>query len=75
MLILNKRKIIIIVGIFIFIIVSVQIGLTQIISKKNIYETSAIPVNKKTIVLDAGHGGEDRRCNYRRPEYQKQLLI
>lgn len=75
MLILNKRKIIIIVGIFIIATVFVQIWLTQIISKKNVYETSAIPANKKTIVLDAGHGGEDRRCNHRRPVYQKQLLI
>lgn len=34
----------------------------KIAEKEEIVETVALPVSKKTIVIDAGHGVPDERC-------------
>lgn len=65
MLILKKRKLYIAFGIFIVTILAVQICIARMINVPETQETVALPVNKKVIVLDAGHGGEDRRGNHR----------
>ena len=38
----------------------------------NTTETVALPVNKKVIIVDAGHGRRRWRSNNGRPEYQSQ---
>lgn len=42
----------------------IAIGHLGISKEVNVKETVALPVNNKVIILDAGHGGEDRwRCS------------
>lgn len=59
MFILNKKRIYIV---FSCIILSTLVFQLSNNSKKiKSQETVALPVNKKVIIIDAGHGGEDRR--------------
>ena len=72
MIIIKKKKILCIILIVFIIFVTTLLNITQ---KENSIETVALPVNQKTIVLDAGHGGEDGRSNNRRSVFQRQVLI
>ena len=54
--ILNKR----IVIIFGCVIMSVFCFTLSEKNKENVIKTMAVPVTNKVIVVDAGHGGEDR---------------
>lgn len=62
MLILNKKRIYIILICLVISTIAFKIKPVKNLKTK---ETVALPVNKKVIVLDAGHGGEDRWCNSR----------
>lgn len=53
MLLLNKKRIYIILSCLLFSIIAFQIKPTL---KEQTEETVALPVNRKVIVLDAGHG-------------------
>lgn len=53
MFILNKKRIYIILT---CIIISVAVFQTTSLNNSKIQETVALPVNKKVIILDAGHG-------------------
>lgn len=58
---LTRKRIYIIFGCLVLII---AIGHFCISKEVNVKETVALPVNNKVIILDAGHGGEDRwRCS------------
>lgn len=62
---INKKRII-----FLIIATFLPIGMFMIEtvnynsmdSNNRTFETMATPVDSKTIVIDAGHGGEDERC-------------
>ncbi len=56
MYILNKKRILIIFVCFIISTIALELKKAERI---NIKETVALPVNKKVIIIDAGHGGED----------------
>lgn len=55
MIILNKKKIL---SIWICIIIIVVIFIARIENKKESIITVALPINNKTIILDAGHRSE-----------------
>ena len=66
MIILTKKKIVYVTGLilmFLFAFMAAEYSVKN--SNKdevNVVETVALPVNNKTIVLDAGHGVPDERC-------------
>lgn len=66
MIILTKKRILHIIGIiaiFIFAYTYVGYNVTNNNKEKNnVIQTTALPVNSKVIVLDAGHGIPDERC-------------
>ena len=59
MFILNKKRIYIVVSCLILSTLVFQLSNNS--RKIQSQETVALPVNKKVIIIDAGHGGEDRR--------------
>lgn len=70
MYILNKKRIYIILG---CLLLSTMIFQIKAPNNAEVMETVALPVNKKVIILDAGHGRRRWWCNYRRTDYQKQV--
>lgn len=62
MFILHKKRIYIIFTCLVFTFLAFQV---KTIKKEETKETVALPVNNKVIILDAGHGGEDRWSNNR----------
>ena len=56
MYVLNKKRIMIILSCVILSTLAFEIKKTK---DMEIIETVALPANKKVIVIDAGHGGED----------------
>ena len=59
MFILNKKRIYIVFSCLILSTLVFQLSNNS--RKIQSQETVALPVNKKVIIIDAGHGGEDRR--------------
>ena len=57
--ILNKKRIYIVFSCLILSTLVFQLSNNS--RKIQSQETVALPVNKKVIIIDAGHGGEDRR--------------
>ena len=58
MFILNKKRIYIVFSCLILSTLVFQLSNNS--RKIQSQETVALPVNKKVIIIDAGHGGEDR---------------
>ena len=65
MFILRKRRIALILC-FLFLSFTTYFASNNINKENRSYDitqVSSIPVTEKVIVIDAGHGGEDGRCN------------
>ena len=65
MIILTKKKIAYLVGIIcvvLFLYLIVRGTISKKNSKLNSIQTVSLPVNKRVIILDAGHGKPDERC-------------
>lgn len=69
MFILSKKKIYVLLALLILLILAIQI---KPIKNENIKETVALPVNKKVIILDSGHGRR-RSVGQLLEIYQKQI--
>ncbi len=59
MFILNKKRIYIIFCCLVLSTLAFKIN--NNLNTLDVIETVALPVNNKVIIIDAGHGGEDRR--------------
>lgn len=64
MIILNRKKIkLILTSIFILLFVfAIQITNNNNLKKQNSIETTSTPSSGKVVILDAGHGSPDERC-------------
>lgn len=70
MVFLTRKRIYIIVSCLILITAAWQFCISK---KVDVQETVALPVNNKVIILDAGHGGEDRWSCSSKSEYLRQI--
>lgn len=61
MIVLNRKRIYIVLTCLILSTIVFQISDSS--KKVDLIETVALPVNNRIIIIDAGHGGEDRRCS------------
>lgn len=64
MIVLTKKKLVYMLGIVIMIVFTYLIASNNIVKKNdeiNYIATTALPVNKKVVILDAGHGKPDER--------------
>ena len=77
MMVLTKKKILYILGIIIFSILTYTIIGINVIksSKRKTIETAALPANNKVIIIDAGHGIPDERSPKFKSEQQKLRVI
>ena len=66
MIILTKKKIVYVAGLILMFLFAFMVAEYSVKNSNkdevNVVETVALPVNNKTIVLDAGHGVPDERC-------------
>ena len=60
MIVLQKKKILLCMGLFIASLLVA--GSYKTINNEKTIQTVSLPVSNKVIVLDAGHGAPDQRC-------------